>query len=208
MITPWSQFFRDILPETPGCPDPVIEHALLRAAQEFFERTALWTVWLDNVRTIPSVQDYDIELEPNSELVRLVRATLDGRDIDITTPEALPSDWQTYQGAGLSECIFTRDLFTITVLPRASRALLLRVEAVLKPSDKATGIEDYLFRRFNEAIANGAKGRLLLMANKPWTSQNEGLRFEGLFKSEMRSLHFRRMRAFSSARPRRPVQTF
>ena len=208
MITPWSQFFRDILPEVPGCPDPVIEHALLRAAQEFFERTALWTAWLDNTMTLPGIVDYDIELPKDAELVRIERATLDGRDIDITTPESLPSDWQTYQGAGLSDCIFTRDLFTLTVLPRARARSLLRVEAIVKPSDKATGVEDFLFRRFNETIAIGAKSRLMLMADKPWSKPNEGLRFEAMFNAEVQSLHFRRLRGFSSARPRRAIKTF
>lgn len=207
-MTPWNDFQRDILVEVPGCPDPVIERALLRTAQEFFEVTSLWTVWLDNSMTLPGVVDYDIELPTDAELVRIERATLDGRPIDITTPESLPDDWKTYEGSGLSDCIFTRDLFTLTVLPRARASLLLRVEAVLRPSDKAQGIEDFLFRRFNAAIALGAKARLMSMANTPWSQPNEGARFEAMFREEMNSLHFRRMRGFSSARPRRPIQNF
>ena len=123
----WEQFFPDLLPEVTGCPEPVAEHALLRAAQEFFETTKVWRVWTDDIATVVDVIDYDINLPTKSELVRLERATLDGHAILITTADELPIEW-TSNNACVRTCIHTIDRRTVTLLPKPSAAGVLKIE--------------------------------------------------------------------------------
>lgn len=203
----WDQFLRDIRLDVPGCPEPVAEHAALRAAQEFFERTGAWKVWLEPIRTQPGVMEYDIELERGSELVRIERATLAGRPADITTPDALPDDWKTSQ-AGISDCICTSDRKTLIVLPVPTAVVVLQVEATLKPSNRAEGIEDYLYDLYVESIAFGAKARLMQQPAKPYSNPALAGVYEGRFISAMATLGIQKMRGFSSANRRSRIKTF
>lgn len=202
----WSQFFRDVLPDVMGCPEPSMELALLRAAREFFAGAHVWTVWLDNTMKIAGITEYDIELERNCELVKVLRATLGDRRIDITTPDSLPDDWQINPTAR-AECIFTSDGKTITLLPSNATGLL-RVQAVLKPSNAAVGIEDYLFDRYVEPIATGAKARLMLQPGKPYSNPAYGSVLDGQFRDAISGILIQRFRAFSKAFPRARIQTY
>lgn len=203
----WDQFLKDVLPDVAGCPEPVAEHAILRAAQQFCAAAHVWKLWLDNVATLATSTDYDIALEPNSELVKLERATLDGRDITITTTESLPSDWKT-NTAGIANCLFTQNRKTMTLLPAQAAGLILRVEAVLKPSNAATGIDDAIFDQYVETIAMGAKARLMKQAGKPYSNPVAGFALETQFMNALAGVDFQRWRGASSARPRSRLQTF
>jgi hypothetical protein len=88
-VKAWSAFLPDVLQHVPGCPDPVAEHALLRAAQEFFETTRIWKLWLPDMLTVADETDYLLFLEPKSELVRLEQATLAGREIVVRSEDEL-----------------------------------------------------------------------------------------------------------------------
>lgn len=202
----WDQFLRDVLPDVPGCPEPVAEHAIMRAAQEFCAGAMVWTVWLDNVTTRADATEYDIELEPASDLAQLMRATLDGRDIDITTAASLPSDWKT-NTAGISTCLHTQDRKTMILLPAQAAGMILRVEAALKPADDAQGVEDHVFE-YVETIAMGAKARLMKQADKPYTNPTLALVHESDFKLAINRVGLKAMRGFSGAMPRGRAKTF
>jgi len=74
----WAAFLKDVRPSAPGIPEPRLEHAVLRAAQDFCDRTRAWKVELDPTTTRAGAVEYDLELERNVELVRIESATLNG----------------------------------------------------------------------------------------------------------------------------------
>lgn len=203
----WSQFFPDILAEVPGCPDSMLERALVRAAQEFCSGTHVWKIWLSDTTTVLDVIDYDIELEANSELVRLEKAILDGRPIKTTTEEALPEDWSV-NPASVASCVFTHDRKTLTLLPPPAAGLMLRVQAVLKPSNAATGIEDHLFDHYVDEIAMGAIARLMQKSNVPFSNPAKGIELQRQFTHEIARIGFHKDRGFSSRMNRAKVSTF
>lgn len=203
----WSQFFPDVLPEVAGCTDPMLERALLRAAQDFCAGTHVWKLWLSDTVTALGVIDYDIEFESNSELVRLERATLDGRRIGVTVEKNLPDDW-TSNSAGIAPCVFTPDRKTLTLLPPPAAGLVLRVEATLKPSNNATGVEDFIFDQYVDEIAMGALARLMQKSGMPFTNPAKGTELETKFKHEMARIGFQADRGHSSSLARPRVKTF
>ncbi|MBX3653197.1 MAG: hypothetical protein KF686_03365 [Ramlibacter sp.] len=203
----WDKFLKDVLPKVPGCPEPVAEHALLRAAQEFLDTTRLWKRWLDPVVTREGVMEYDLELEPSSELVRLERATLDGRPITCLAQDELPTDWQTYPNT-VCDCVHTVNGRTLILLPPSAGDLSLSIEASLKPADGATGIEDELFARYLLPIAHGAVSLLKEDTTTSYGDPAGAMRFRGLFDEAMTVNEFRRARGFSNTEPRRRARTF
>lgn len=203
----WDQFLRDLLPLAPGCPEPVAEHALLRAAQQFLRGTRLWTIALQPTLTIPNVVEYDIELEMNTELVRLETATLDGRPIDVTTEGTVRPDWRDWP-TSMMPCVFTEDQKTLIVLPRSDQAHTVAIKASLAPSNSAVGVEDFIYDQHVLKIAKGAAGMVLQQAGKPYTNPAQGMLLEKQFQNDINATALRRWRGFSSALPRRRLQNF
>jgi hypothetical protein len=201
----WSSFYSDVLPYVSGCPNPVMDHALRRAAQEFFSRAHVWRVWLETVMT-HGLTEYDLPLEQHSELVKIERATLNGRTIHIIAREMIPADWQTNR-SGFCDSIFTADRKLITMLPGASDGETLRIEAVLKPSNASAGVLDDHFDNYVEAISNGAKARLMMLPGVYFNPEMAGY-FKSAFDAEIAKIGIQEFRSFSSALPRARIQTF
>lgn len=197
----WEEFMPDVLPEVPGCPEIEAEHAIKRAAQEFFKTTHVWRLWLDDVTTLADEIEYDIELEPESNLVRTMRATLDGREILCTTTAALPADWKT-NTSGIRDCIHTVDRTTLILLPPPAADLILKVEASLSPSDHAGGVDDTVFDNHAEDIARGALARLMTKTGRPFTNPFAGQAKRKEFEDAMNVLAIQVQRGFSSTLPR------
>ena len=203
----WDQFFSDLMVDLPECPEPVITHALKRAAQDFFKQTLLWKVWLEPMRTAANTNEYELALEPRSELVRIERATLDGRPIVISTAASMPTDWIT-NPLGIEDCIFSADGKNITLIPMKDAGLTLLIEASLRPADSALGIENCLFDLYSETIATGAKARLLRQPAKPYTDLGASVDAQALFENAIARIGIQQFRGFSSALPRRRLTTF
>jgi hypothetical protein len=203
----WDQFFPDLLVDLPECPQPLVTHALKRAAQDFFKQTLLWKVWLEPMRTANNINEYELEVEPHTELVRIERATLDGRPIVISTASSMPTDWKT-NPLGIEDCIFSADGKNFTLIPYKDGGLVLLIEASLRPSDSAVGIEDNLFNLYSETIALGAKARLLRQPAKPYSDPGASLDAQVLFENAIGRIGIQQFRGFSSALPRRRITSF
>lgn len=202
----WSEFYADVLPSVMGCPAPVMDHNLRRAAQNFFQRTHVWTQWLDSLKT-SGTAEYNLPLEPLSELVKLQRATLNGREIAMLTPESLPADWQTSPNSVRSG-LFTRDRKTLTLFPQTSTGQLLRIEATLMPANTAIGIRDDLFDLYVDVITNGAKARIKRLSGTEFFNPGQALECDQMVNDAVGRLNIQRFRAFSSAAPRQKIKTF
>jgi len=159
----WSAFFPDLLPATPGCPDPLLEKETRTAAIEFLRRTRAWVEWLDPATTLDGLVTYDFELPTGADVSRVERATLDGNGIEILSYRDAPHDWTlkelTDQG------VITRDRKTFSLGTPVAAGRTIQVQVALIPSRASTGLPDDLFERYSNEIAAGALARLLLTSN-------------------------------------------
>lgn len=197
----WQLCLRDVLPEVPGCAEPMAEHALLRAAQEFMQKTRAWKVWLDPVITDGLNLTYDLNLELRSELVRIEAATLGGQVITIAREQDVPANWQD-GSACVPTCIFTTDSKTINLLPLKTAGMSLAIQATLKPSNTATGLDDAIFDRYVEVIATGAKARLMSQPDKAYSSPGAAAMHRSNFLSAIDTLKTNIWRGTAATRPR------
>ncbi|VTU38268.1 hypothetical protein H4CHR_04381 [Variovorax sp. PBS-H4] len=147
----WSNFLRDVRIHVPGTAEPLAEHAVLRAAQEFCRETRAWVVELEPTNTQEGVLTYDLELEQATELVRLESATLNG--------EAYPV-WRPGERAGSGRYVYTPDGRSIAFSEAVGAGLPLVIRCAVTPGEGATGIDDVLFARYVKTIALGAVAEL------------------------------------------------
>ncbi|GHC72632.1 hypothetical protein GCM10007320_08640 [Pseudorhodoferax aquiterrae] len=146
-MRPWKHFFPDVMPLVPAVAEPMAEHHIRRAAQEFCRRTRAWRETLDAVITRAGVRCYDLELPPMVELVRLESATLgcEPLELDKTKP---------------GTHIYTPDGKELILSRGPGDGLQLVVTCSLKPDNQSPGIEDALFDLYTDEIALGAVARL------------------------------------------------
>lgn len=201
MIATWDKFHADILMDVPDCAAPVIDRALLRASQEFFDSTRIWRVVLDPVSVVPNEILQEINLERGSEIVRIERATLSGREIDVLSSIVVPADWMTAKG--LRQSVHTIDRRNVYLVPALeATASTLSLEVTLRPSDTATGIESYLNSQYGYAIAHGAKASLLMQPDQTYSNPSLAILNESKFREAIAAFSIRAERGFSSYRPR------
>ncbi|MNL23089.1 hypothetical protein D3C87_1444580 [compost metagenome] len=123
----------------------MLEHAILRAAQVFCEKTRAWVVELDPTLTIDGINEYDIDLPRDTELVRIESAKLNGEDFAVWKP-----------GRGCGRYVFSPDARSLRFSRPMGADQSLVLTCSLKPAETATGIDDIVFARYVRDIALGA----------------------------------------------------
>lgn len=156
----WSALYPDLTMFVPGCPDPVLEQEVRKAAREFFRRTRAWTQWLDEIPLSDKLREYDVDLPTGAEVVILEKATLNGRPIEASGYRALSADPIEHEGTG-GLAVVSADRLTLLLTQAAGKGDRLQVQASLMPTRTSTGIPDLLLSKHAEAIAEGAKHRLM-----------------------------------------------
>lgn len=160
----WEDYFPYVLPDVYGCPDPLAVQAIRDSAQEFCQKT--W-VWQDNV-------SYEIEE--------------DLREIFVNVP----------RGASLVSIIYLLDNGKEKIVPEnlliksqrnpvesefpAEESHNYNARVALKPSKTSEAGPIFLFNDHVEAIASGAKARLMYDPRKYWGNPELAMLHHQLFR--------------------------
>lgn len=174
-----SDFYPYVLPEVPGCPEPTVDIAIRSALIEFCEKSLVVQRDLDPLTVVKGIVDYDLE-PPTDQLVsKILRVWYKGAELSPTAPDNISAPEvynRLFTGASVERSdpriYLQKDDVTVSVypIPKDTVANGLTVRVALKPTRAAEAIENVLFQDYAEAIAHGAKYRLLSMASKPWTN--------------------------------------
>jgi hypothetical protein len=182
-----SQFYPFIEPEVMGCPYVVIDHHLRQALREFCDRTGVWQEWADALTLDGTTLTFDADLSSGQELVNVVRATLNGVDIDVLAGSGLPGDWDQAAPAKLTKNTLVHfDSAQFMVFPTPTAGDVLRVLQALQPSLAATQVGDVLLNRWADEVATGCKARLMAMLGQSWSNPTLAAKYESEFDRKCR----------------------
>ena len=202
----WDEFYPILLPWVPGCPAPVADQELRRAANEFYTRTRAWCVWLDVSTTVDGVREYDFNLPINTNLIRVEAANVGNTPITIASYRDRTTNPSTSPN-GTDEA-YTGDAKTLILDATYTAGQQLSVLASLAPSRKATGIEEQLFDKHSEAIALGAKARLMMVPGTTFHNPQLALQFQTAFDDAIFDAHLSDWRGTTAMRKRTASNTF
>ena len=190
-----------MLVHAPAAPDPLVRQALCRASRTFFRRTRAWMEWLDaNATQAGTGREYDFELPPQSELLRVERATVGGRPMEVQSYRDRSSDWATNpQG---DRALVTRDLVTFVLTGDFGAGELVQAQASLIPKRNATGIPDHLADRYLEPIAHGALSILLATPDTPFYKPDLAGAYRLMFEQDINTVAVDAYRGHTNEIPR------
>lgn len=187
----WSAWFPDIFPHVPGCPAPIVVHELRRTAQEYLKATRAWKVTLNPIPVLLGTTSITIPLEADKAMIEVEAAWYDGNKLSLVTPSKLDGDsnddWRLHTGSPTALVQFSPGVVSLYPLPIANSATGLKVRASIYPSDASTGLTDEIGAKFFNEIAVGAKGKLMIYPNRPWTNIDIGASYIQQFASHMDS---------------------
>lgn len=197
----WSDFVALISPRTQGCADIVIEFEARKAAIEFCEKTLCHQRVLSGVTTVVGQADYTFT-QANEVIERLLAARLDTEPLEILSDHHL--DWTPTQGNGSSWAVTLKSSTSVTLFPPPrSNAIPLQIRAAMRPSRAATSIDDDLFERYADAIADGAVARICVTPNRAYTdlaaAADAGARFQEAIASAREGAYRRHARTSVAA---------
>ncbi len=155
----WADFYNFCHADVPGVSTFAAERELRRAAQEFFEKTKVWKVDLDPVYLFSNVEEYDVAIPAGVTIIKIATA----RDANGYCTDLLST------GPGVAGITFINQN-TFRVWPAVTGDRQIHMQAVVMPSHSSLGIDDALFEQYAEVIARGAKARLYLHPQKPYTN--------------------------------------
>ena len=187
MTTLITQFASRISPHVPGAPAALVRQALIDAATEFCTRTNAWNEIQDAILTSANNADYELEL-PSGAIPLIVEEVWSEGDrlVPLTMAQlhlVLP-DWQTAIGTpAYYNSEFDMLGFRVFPAPAAS-GLKLRIRGSFAPTEASESLPDFMWTKYRETLASGAKARLLVAPESvAWSNPKLGAYHQALFDS-------------------------
>ena len=158
----WEALYPYVLPQTPGCPDPVLDHHIKNAVIDFCRRTLCYTYHSDPLIADGESHTFDLDMPSQTSLVKLQGVSVGGRDWPIVTPIDGRRMLRQQYNIGRDFC-FTPDGLTLYVhdLPRRHHEII--TDLAVTPTHKAHSIANGVIEDYLNDIAFGALASLMAM---------------------------------------------
>ena len=190
-----SSFTPKVLRKVPGCPEFLIEEAIIDALIDFCEGSLYWQADLTAIDIVSGTSTYTPTTPTDTLMVTVVKAFDEGQPIELKSEDSLDRDWPKLNwrypyythDSGLStpwrsvtssqaDFIYMPTPRTVRLvgIPDTSKTGGLTLKVALKPTRTATTVDDVLYDEWYEEIAMGAAGKLQVMEGKAWTMLGVG----------------------------------
>ncbi len=195
----WSILYPLLMPHVPGVSEPLADQALRSAAQEFFRRTTAWRQWLPAI-TLTTDTSYALALPTGSLVVKLMKATLDGRDVPLPNWNSFEADLDdnATQGVGIT----TSDRISVQLAAAYAPGGALKVQAALTVSDGALTVPDAQAGQHSAAIVQGAKAILMAIPRQEFTDLTLAAFARGAFEDAIGTAQYEAHKGFGRDVPR------
>jgi hypothetical protein len=169
----WSYFHSRLMIHVKGCASPLANQALRDSAIDFFEQSFAWRAWLPEITVVDAQRDYAMVPATGSRVIRLDKATRNGRDFEIDGFNWAESDPSLYEQE--SAGVTSEDRVNITLLRNCTAGDKIQIKAALAPTRDATGIPDHLAAKYEDAILAGARYRLRMLPDLAFSNAQLGV---------------------------------
>ncbi len=184
-IKTYESWFDEVLPDVPGVTQAIAKNAIRNAAIEFCDRSKVWVVDHDPMPAVANQGTYPFE-PPSGAVVAMIKtAWFNGQKLTPRTAAQLDKEfvkWPAKVGIPSRYLQENTEELILVPMPSANLANAIEAKVALKPSRSSAGIERWIFEKYLEEIAHGAKGKLFSMQKKPWSDSQLAVFHLGQFE--------------------------
>lgn len=178
----------EIEPHVPGCPEIMVDDAILKVVVDFCVRSRAWRYVPETVRTSPGTEEYEPDLPGGTAIAWLLSAAFNGSALNVTTKGDIPAVGRS--GQPTAAYVFSDAEIGLRNIP--NRAGDLEMHLALRPTPRAKEWPDDLHVLYGDHIANGVLARLWAQPRHPWAAvelvPDARIRYEaGLSDAEYRA---------------------
>lgn len=230
-MTAFNDLYTEILPDVPGCSEPLMDRAIRNAVVQFCERARVLRETLPKINVVADQAEYSCApSDPtNRALVHVWHLTFEGKPVERKTEDQLDlefeeaqdryaylfyhhhayagfdsDDWRTAKTSRPRYFYEKRpDKVRLVGIPTTAITDGLEIEIILKPTRAATAVDDFVIEDYYKTLAHGALAELLALPKKPWTDGGLSQYHRGHFEDGIAQAHADALRNF--ARDDRPV---
>jgi hypothetical protein len=170
----WADFFDYVLAELPGVPQDVATLHIRNAAIDFCDQTGVYVYGADPIDIQSGEAEYDLEPpSSNYDVARVGSAWVETNELTPMGEDMLRTkmiNWTEQKGYPQGFMHTNPNEMRLVPIPDSNISGALKVRLVLRPARTGRGVEDWIFNKYVETIASGAKYRLASMPQKPWSS--------------------------------------
>lgn len=197
-----DRFAKRVRPEVPGCPEPIINDAVVQAAIRLCSESRVWVERLAPIDVFKDIGEYELIGPYPSEVIAPVAVAWDDIPLGMTTLEALEngvSNWRDTSATRPSHYFMTGvRRIRLYPMPDADGTDKVQVTAELIPDEDATELPKWLLDDYRVAIENGAGASLLAMSNRAWSNPQKAAVRDRWFSYYIGQARNRRARGFTN----------
>jgi len=176
----FEDYLTEVRQDVPGCPENTMIQAVRNACIELCEKSLIWRENLAVTDVVQGTDKYQlVSADTEAAIHYPIHVAYNETALSPKTEEEL--DILDYAWRTADENVPTFYLMEAAGLlwlnrkPNASILGGLVVRVSIKPAADSTGAEDFIYNDWHEAIAHGAKRRLMEVAGKKWSNQKQSL---------------------------------
>lgn len=172
-----SVFYPDVLIESSGCPEHLIDRHIVRSVVEFCQRTLCHKVLAGAQETTVNTIDYNLEVDLADARIIKVMDVFHGKDRLHPMSEDDMADISLYTNeirsrSGRPKAFFRKDELSISLYPYPEKAEdtdTLTARVAVAPTPTARTVDDRFAKQYYEAIIHGALAGILNIPGKAWS---------------------------------------
>lgn len=199
-MTKYEDMLNDVLPELMGCSVELAVNALRNTCIELFQKSWIYTQPMDTIPVLVDVPEYDLDSFSGYRIVGVVSAWFNDLRINPLAAEMINKNrlrWEADKGTVEGYIIKESNLIRLYRIPDQTGNLVLTV--ALAPTTKSTGIETFVYDFYSEAIAAGAKARLMAIPSKPFSNINASMMYRAQFAAAVTDAKWKAKQALTTS---------
>lgn len=200
--TKYTELFNEVLPELPGVGADLAANAIRNTIIEFCQLSWCWRAFLDPVTVLAKINTYELDAPTGAEIVQALVVKLAGEELTPAAEDDLAQRyprWQTELGAPKFYLTDEPGQILLAPVPDSKVQNGLLVTVALQPTRVSTGFPTWIWSRYFDALAAGAKARLMAMPSKPWTSPQLYSLYRANFETGAAAAKMESMKSLSRA---------
>jgi len=176
----YDVFYPHVLPDVPGCPPEMAVIALRNTIIEFCEKSFINQVTQDPITLRANITDYDLDAPSGYRVQKIMRAWFRGKELGPIAPDAISGPdiysqnipgYTATKGPPTAYTQKESGLLSFMPIPDQTYQGSVTIRVAVVPLRDSVKFDDFLYEEWCEAIACGAKARLMLTSGKPYTNK-------------------------------------